>query len=377
MAPLGPGPHCSQILADLGAEIIKVEQPEPSEGKRAGRILRLPPDSAIRRNARTIRLNLKTDGGREAFHKLAATCDVVLEGYRPGIVKRLGADYDTLKALRPDVIYASLSGYGQEGPYSAYVGHDINYQGVTGVLDMTGPSDGPPVIPGTTTADSAGGGMNAAISVLAALLARERSGGGQYIDMAMVDGLATMMFLTIDEYLTTGHVPRRGETLLTGQYPWYNIYETQDGKYVSVGAIEAWFYENLCRSLGREDFIEHQYAEGEKREEIFAAFREIFRSKPRDQWVSELMPAETCVGPVLAVDEVAHDKHLRQRGLIAESEAPDGSRRECVGVMVRTPAAPAAVPVRDGPADATPDVLRELGYDDGALDALRRDGAIA
>jgi crotonobetainyl-CoA:carnitine CoA-transferase CaiB-like acyl-CoA transferase len=370
MAPLGPGPHCAQILSDLGARVIKIEAPGPGEGKRAGRVIKLPAEASIRRNARTIGLNLKSEAGRDAFYKLAAASDVIIEGFRPGVVKRLGVDYEAVKAHNPRIVYASLSGYGQEGPYSGFVGHDINYQGVTGILSMTGRADGPPMIPGNTIADNAGGGMNAVIGVLAALLTRERSGAGQYIDMAMVDGLATMMFLTIDDYLTSGHVPHRGETLLTGQYPWYNIYETKDRKHVTVGAIEPWFYENLCRCLDREEFIEHQYAEGAKREEIFAAFREVFRSKTRDEWVAALMPAETCVGPVLDIDEVTRDPHLRQRGLIVET----GGRTQ-VGVMARLSETPGKVENRPA-GDDTAAVLAELGYDEASIAGLRQSGAI-
>ncbi len=213
MAPLGPGPHCAQVLADLGADLVRIEEPGPGEGRRAGRILRFPSDAPIRRNSRSVALNLKAEPGREVFYRLAQTADAIVEGFRPGVVKRLGVDYETVRALKPDIVYASLSGYGQEGPYSGYVGHDINYQAVAGILGMTGARDGPPVIPGNTIADNAGGGMNAVISILAALLVKERTGRGQYIDMAMVDGLVTMMFLTIDDHLAGGHVPRRGETL--------------------------------------------------------------------------------------------------------------------------------------------------------------------
>jgi crotonobetainyl-CoA:carnitine CoA-transferase CaiB-like acyl-CoA transferase len=372
MAPLGPGPHCSQILADLGAEVIKIEQPGAGEGRRAGRIIKLPADAAIRRDSRTIGLNLKTDEGRAAFHKLAAQCDVVIEGFRPGVVKRLGVDYESIKQANPKIVYASLSGYGQDGPYSGFVGHDINYQAITGILAMTGASDGPPMIPGNTIADNAGGGMNAVAGILAALFARERSGAGQYLDSAMVDGLTTMMFLTIDEHLTSGHVPHRGETLLTGQYPWYNIYETQDGKYISVGAIEPWFYENLCRALGREELAGHQYAEGAKRAEVFAAFRETFRSKTRDDWVGLLMPAETCVAPVLEIDEVANDPQLRHRELIVETNG-----RRQVGAMIKLSETPAAVRGPRSAEDQTSAVLREFGYDEESLSALRDAGAIA
>ncbi|MEX1255374.1 MAG: CaiB/BaiF CoA-transferase family protein [Dehalococcoidia bacterium] len=375
LAPLGPGPHCAQILADLGAQIIKIEQPGPGEGKRAGKLIRLPADASIRRDSRSIGLNLKSDAAREVFYKLVATADVVTEGFRPGVVKRLGVDYDSVRAIKPDIIYASLSGYGQDGPYSGYVGHDLNYQGVAGILAMTGRSDGPPIIPGNTIADNAGGGMNAVIGILSALLARERTGAGQYVDMAMVDGLVTMMFLTIDDYLTTGEAPHRGETLLTGKYPWYNVYETKDGRYVSVAAIEPWFYENLCRLLGRDDLIAHQYAEGAQLEEAFAAFKTIFLTKTRDEWVAELMPGETCVAPVNAIDEVARDPHLRHRQLIVETETPEGARREQVGVMVKLSGTPGQV---RGPAttNAT-DLLRELGYDEASIDDLRRAAAIA
>ncbi|MCH7698611.1 MAG: CoA transferase [Chloroflexi bacterium] len=378
MARLGPGPHCSQILADMGADVIRVEAPEPKEGPRAGRMINLPGDSAIRRNSRSISLNLKTDEGKKVFFALAATSDVITEGFRPGVVKRLGVDYKAVKAVRPEIVYASLSGYGQEGPYSSYVGHDINYQGITGMLDMTGDRDGPPMIPGNTIADNAGGGMNAAISVLGALLARERTGKGQYIDMAMVDGLVTMMFFPIEEHLTTGAVPHRGGTITTGLYPWYSIYETKDGKYVSVGAIEPWFYENLCKLLEREDLIPHQYGDEEQQQAVFGAFREAFLTKTRDEWVELLMPGETCVGPVLGIDEVVNDPHLRHRELIVDVEQGDGSTRTQVGVMAKLSETPGSIrsPGPEAGQD-TPDILSELGYDEPAIEALRRSEAIA
>ena len=378
MARLGPGPHCAQILADLGADVIKVEEPGQGEGRRAGRIVRFPGDAAIRRNSRSIGLNLKTEDGKRVFYDLAAAADVVMEGFRPGVVKRLGVDYDTIRARKPDIVYASLSGYGQDGPYASYAGHDINYQGLTGLLAMTGSSDGPPVIPGNTIADNAGGGMNAAISILVALLVKERTGRGQYIDMAMVDGLATMMFLTIDDYLTSGTVPHRGETITTGLYPWYNVYETKEGNFISVGAIEPWFYENLCRLLGREDLIPHQYADGVKREEVFDAFREAFRTKTRDEWVAELMPADTCVGPVYSIDEVAQDPHLRHRQMVVGVEEPRKGLRDQVGVMVKLSETPGSIR-RPGPelGQDTQEILGELGYDVQAIDTLKQAEAIA
>lgn len=378
MARLGPGPHCSQILADLGADVIKVEEPGQGQGRRAGRIIRLPGDSAIRRNSRSISLNLKSDAGRQVFEKLVATADVVMEGYRPGVAKRLGVDYEAVRTIKPEIIYSSLTGYGQDGPYANYVGHDINYQGLTGILTMTGRSDGPPMIPGNTIADNAGGGMNAAIGILAALLAKERAGVGQYIDMAMIDGLLTMMLLPIDEHVTTGAVPHRGETITTGLYPWYNIYETKDGKYVSVGAIEPWFFENLCRLLGCDEFISEQYTEGEKRKKMFAAFTNVFLTRSRDEWVGLLMPEDTCVAPVYGIDELVDDPHLRHRRMIVEAEQTGTGPRRQVGVMVKLSKTPGTIR-SPGPEQGqdTPAILEELGYGDAEIESLRRAEAIA
>jgi crotonobetainyl-CoA:carnitine CoA-transferase CaiB-like acyl-CoA transferase len=378
MARLGPGPHCAQILADLGADVIKIEEPPPTEGRRAGRVVSLPTDAAIRRNSRSVSLNLKSEEGLEAFYRLVRTADVITEGFRPGVVKRLGVDYETLCEHKPDIIYASLTGYGQSGPYADYVGHDLNYLGLTGIVDMTGASDGPPVIPGNTIADNAGGGMNAVISILAAVVAKQRSGVGQYVDCAMVDGLLTMMFLPVDDYVTSGEVKHRGETITTGRYPWYNIYETSDGKYLTVCAIEPWFFENLCKLLGREEFIPHQHEEGTKRDEMFAAFREIFRTKPRDQWVSQLMPAETCVAPVYSMDEVVRDPHLRHREMITEPELPDNASRPQVGVMVKLSETPGRIrSAAVAPGASTAEILAEIGYDGAAIEAMRAGGAIA
>ena len=363
LARLGPGPHSSQILADFGAEIIKLEP--PSKG---GKELTMP--RVIRRNTRSIILNLKSDEGREVFRKLVGAVDVVMEGFRPGVAKRLGVDYATLREFKPDIICVSLSGFGQDGPYSQVVGHDINYQAMAGILHLTGERNGPPRIPGNAIADDAGG-IAAALSIAVALLARERSGVGQHVDMAMVDTLLTMMLLPVDECVETGVSPRRGETMLTGVFPFYNIYECKDGKYVSVGAIEPWFYENLCRLLGREDFIENQRPEGPVCEERIQAFREIFRKKTRDEWIKELMNENTCVTPVYSLDEVADDPHFRARGSIVDVEDPGAGSKRQVGMLFKMSETPGSVrrPAPDVGQD-TSTVLRELGYNDLEIEAL-------
>ncbi len=370
LARLGPGPHSSQILADFGAEIIKLEP--PSKG---GMELTMP--RVIRRNTRSIVVNLKSDAGREVFRKLVAAVDVVVEGFRPGVAKRLGVDYETLRELKPDIICVSLSGFGQTGPYRQVAGHDINYQAMTGILHLTGDRDGPPHIPGNAIADDAGG-IAAALSIAVALLAKERTGVGQSVDMAMVDTLLTMMLLNVNDYVETGVSPRRGETMLTGVFPFYNIYECKDGKYLSVGAIEPWFYENLCRRLGREDFIENQRPEPTVCEERIQVFRKIFREKTRDEWIRELMHEDTCVTPVYSLDEVVNDPHFRQRGSIVDAKDPQAGSKAQVGMLFKLSETPGSIrrPAPDV-REHTGAVLRELGYDDAEIEALAASGAAA
>ena len=319
LARLGPGPHSSQILGDFGADVIVLEPPS-----RGGDELVMP--DVIRRNLRSIRLNLKKPEGREVFERLVATVDVVVEGFRPGVAKRLGLDYDALARIRGDVICVSLSGFGQEGPYSGVVAHDLNYQGLAGIPHMTGAVDGPPQIPGNAIADDAGG-ISAALAIVMALFHRERSGEGQYVDLAMVDTLLNMMLLQLGDCAATGSSPRRGQTALTGQWAFYNIYACRDGKYLSVGAFEPWFWTKLCRLLGVEEFAERQQPEpgSEEAREQIRRLGEIFRTRDRDAWIADLMFEDTCVAPVLALDEVMADRnHRERRAIVAGSDLGDG-----------------------------------------------------
>jgi crotonobetainyl-CoA:carnitine CoA-transferase CaiB-like acyl-CoA transferase len=295
-----------------------------------------------------------------------------MEGFRPGVMKRLGVDYDTIKKVNPRIVYASLTGYGQEGPYRDVVGHDINYLSIGGLLGMTGLSGGPPVIPGTVLADFAAGGMSAAVGILAALTARGRTGKGQYVDVSLTDAVVELTSLQIIPYLIMGIVPKRGETMLTGEWPWYNVYETKDGKHISIGALEPWFYANLCQLLGRENFIEHQYTEGEKREEIFQSFRETFLTKNRDEWVEILRRKDTCVAPVYSVDELVSDPQLIARGMITEVDHPTLGRIKQVGSMIKLSESPFQVrnwSQRFG--QHTEEILTGLGYSKEDIDRLR------
>ncbi len=371
MAWLGPGPFCANMLGDLGADVIKIYEAHPE--RRGGPVMFLF-DPAMQpgfRNCRTMGLNLKAEEGRSIFCDLAKNADVIMEGFRPGVVKRLGVDYDTIKKINPRIVYASLTGFGQDGPYHNLVGHDINYIGIGGLLGLTGPAGGAPVIPGTVIADFAAGGMSSAIGILAALMARERTGMGQFVDMSMTDAVVESTSMQISPYLLNGMVPKKGETMFTGHYPWYNVYETRDGKYISIGALEPWFFANLCELLGCEQLIEHQFAEGEKREEIFKYFRETFLSKTRDEWVAILQQKDTCVAPVYDINELESDPQLIARRMIIEVDHPTMGRVKQVGSMHKLSDSPVEVrnwSIRFG--QHTEEIILELGYDKTHIDEL-------
>jgi crotonobetainyl-CoA:carnitine CoA-transferase CaiB-like acyl-CoA transferase len=371
MAWLGPGPFCANMLGDLGADVIKIYEAHPE--RRGGPVMFLF-DPAMQpgfRNCRTMGLNLKAEEGRSIFCDLAKNADVIMEGFRPGVVKRLGVDYDTIKKINPRIVYASLTGFGQNGPYHNLVGHDINYIGIGGLLGLTGPAGGAPVIPGTVIADFAAGGMSSAIGILAALMARERTGMGQFVDMSMTDAVVESTSMQISPYLLNGMVPKKGETMFTGHYPWYNVYETRDGKYISIGALEPWFFANLCELLGCEQLIEHQFAEGEKREEIFKYFRETFLSKTRDEWVAILQQKDTCVAPVYDINELESDPQLIARRMIIEVDHPTMGRVKQVGSMHKLSDSPVEVrnwSIRFG--QHTEEIILELGYDKTHIDEL-------
>lgn len=364
LARLGPGPHASQILGDFGAEIIKIEPPS-----RGGRELTMP--DVLRRNTRSMRLNLKKPEGRAVFEKLVQQADVVVEGFRPGVAAKLGMDYDALSKIKPDIICVSLSGLGQEGPYSRVAAHDINYQSLAGVPHMTGDIDGAPKIPGNAIADDAGG-ISAALAIMIAVHHRQRTGEGQYVDFAMVDTLLNMMLLQLDEARETGTSPGRGETTLSGKYAFYNIYACADGGHVSLGTFEPWFWEKLCELLGVPEFTDRQYPDtAEEREAQKARLREIFLTRPRDEWVELLMLEDTCVTPVLALDEVMANEHHRARGaILAGTDIGEGFTDQ-VGMIYKFSRTPGTIrrPAPRTGAD-TGAILREIGYDAGEAEAL-------
>jgi len=372
LAWLGPGPFCSFMLGDLGADIIKVFDANPA--KRGGPVMMLFDSSRPGlRNCRNMGLDLKSDVGKQVFRDLAKSADVVMEGFRPGVVRRLGVDYDTLKNINPKIVYASLSGYGQDGPYRDMVGHDINYIAYSGLLGLTGQAGGKPTLPGTVIADFTGG-MSAAVGILAALVSRGKTGKGQYIDMSMTDAVVEMTAMQINPYVFTHtSVPKRGDTMFTGHFPWYNVYETKDGKFIAIGALEPWFFGNLCQLFGCEEYIPYEFDEGEKRKEIFEAFRKKFLTKTRDEWMAILKQKDTCAAPVYDIDELEKDPHLVARKMIIESDHPVHGKVKQVGSMHKLSDSP--MKVRNWSThfgQHTDEIMREIGYDDARIAELRK-----
>ncbi len=348
---LAPGPFCTMILGDLGAEVIKVEEPGPPTGRRAEQAGRagsqMPtagfggsPFNALNRNKKSIGLNLKSAPGKQIYLRMAQRADVMVEEFRPGVAKRLGVDYQTLSARNPRLIYCAITGYGQDGPCRDLVGHDLNYIATAGALSIIGRKDQPPTIPHNILADYAGGGMHGAIGILAALIARNQTGRGQYVDISMLDGTIALLAQAFSAFFATGQLPKRGEDLLDGGIPNYNAYLTGDNRYITIAALEPWFFANLCRALGREDFIEHEFNPA-KRAEIHAFFEQTFKTKTRDEWFELLTKTDVCVGRMLTLDEVGEDPQVKARRMIVELEAPGGRKVKQVGVSVKLSQTPA------------------------------------
>jgi crotonobetainyl-CoA:carnitine CoA-transferase CaiB-like acyl-CoA transferase len=368
----------------MGADVLLIEQAgEGSERRRnpvrvgdAAAAERALAYNALSRNKRSIGLNLKLDEAREVFMSLAKDADVVVEGFRPGVVKRLGVDYEAVSAINPRVVYLSLSGFGQTGPYAKLVGHDINYISIGGALGVTGWPGQPPAIPMNLLADFAGGGLFAAFAIVTALIARERTGRGQYIDMAMSDGVLSLLSSAASQVLAGGKAPMPGAHMLNGAAPHYNVYECADGEWFSLGSLEPWFWENLCRAMGREDFIPYEYTQ-EKYPEIFEHFRSQFRTKTRAEWFAYLSQWDICAAPVLRLDEALNDAHNRARDMVVEVPHPTLGSVQQVGIAPKLSATPGKVrSTAPSPGQHTDEVLRSLGYDDGRIAELRQKGAI-
>jgi crotonobetainyl-CoA:carnitine CoA-transferase CaiB-like acyl-CoA transferase len=375
-----PGAVATMTLGDFGAEIIKIEEPgagDPARQSRAG--IKQPGAYflATNRNKRSVTINLKHERGRNIFLKLVEKADVVVEGFRPGVMDRLGVSYETLKAINPRLIYCAITGYGQDGPYRLKAGHDANYLSVAGLLGVNGPKDGPPTLSGVQLADLAGGSLHAVIGVLLALQSRARTGEGQFVDVSMTDTSLSMMYVPFASFLANDAQPERGNEGLSGRYACYQIYETRDGRYLSLGALEHKFWENACRALGREDFIGKCF-DGGAQEEIIIAFREIFKTRTAAEWLATFENVDTCVALVNDIAEMIEDPQIKYRGLIAEIEHPTEGRLKQIAPTVKLSATPGAI---ESPppllGQHTREILKSLDYTDEAIESLAREGVVS
>jgi crotonobetainyl-CoA:carnitine CoA-transferase CaiB-like acyl-CoA transferase len=379
LSSLLPGSLCSQMLTDLGADVMKIENPRGPDGFR-----KMPPlvktlgsyFHIVNRNKRAMTLDLQDPVGRDIFLTMLPKADVLIDSFRPGGMERIGLGYDALKEIHPRLIHCSLTGFGQDGPYRDRPSHDINLLSLSGILDLLGEKNGPPVIPGVQFA-GAGGGLNAVIGILAALLRRERTGSGEHIDAALLDGLTTFLGLVMSTYLTTGILPKRGETLVGGGYAFYHVYQTGDGKYLALGCLEEKFWQGFCCAIGREDFIPDQFATGLQQEALIAEVKRIIRQKTRQEWMDLLAQYETCVTPVNTLEEALQDPHIQQRGVWFRAHHPvDGEIGQQGFPLKFSEGRPGWRTHPPSLGEHTREILREMDYDDAAIDDLAARGII-
>jgi len=384
LSRLLPGGFCSLLLADFGAQVLKVEDTgmgdyirwSPPYHEGADDSAKSALFLALNRGKRSMRLDLKSEAGREVLLRLAREHDVLLESFRPGVMERLGVGYERLRDENPQLVYCAISGYGQDGPYTGRSGHDMNYLGLNGLLGLTGDAGGPPVQPGGQIADLGGGALMAAFGILAALRERDRSGEGQLVDVSMFDGSLSWLALVAAKYLADGGVPRRGEPELSGGLVCYRPYACRDG-WVTLGALEPKFWQAWCRGVGREDLVEKQFERPGS--DAHAEVERIFLERTRDEWQAFASEHDCCLEPVLDLDEALDSELVKAREMVVKLDQPGAEAPvSLLGVPVklsRTPGAPAG----PGPAlgEHTTDVLSSLGYSAEEIDSLLESGAAA
>jgi len=381
LSRLLPGAYASQMMADFGADVIKVEEPGSGD---YGRFM--PPHGpggmslyfvAINRNKRSMTLNLKTEQGREIFLRMVGNADVVLESFRPGVMERLGLGYEQLKELHPGIIYCAISGYGQDGPYRLRAGHDLNYEGYAGLLHYNRGPNGEPAMPPSQLGDLAGGSYMAIIGILAALVGRAQTGMGRKIDVSMTEGVMSLLPLAATSYLNTGKAPRPNHSSLDGGLPCYNIYETKDGKHVTLAALEPKFWHTFCTHIGHLELLPFHLPVGPgEREEAMDVLRTIFKTKTRDEWVAELGEIDACVGPVYSIDEALNDPQAQARGMSVSSGEGEATFQTLPSFPRISDAENEQRYAPPAMGEHTDELLREAGYSDGEIAQFNAGGVL-
>ena len=371
-----PGPVCTLYLADLGADVVKVEDTGAGDyarnlGTVAGTVA--PIFRAVNRNKRSLALDLKDSRGRDAFLTLARRADVIVESFRPGVVAALGVGYSAVEKVNPAIVYASISGYGQDGPRARVAGHDINYLGYAGILDQTGVRDGAPALCNLQIADLLGGAASAAIALLAALVGAQRTGRGRYVDVSMADASLAHNLFSLHALERWGHVMRRGSDLLTGGVPCYGVYPTRDGRWLAVGALEQKFWKALCDAVSRPDLVDGQFAIGDEGVRVRGELEDLFGAKTLAEWTQTFAAVDCCVTPVATLDEAMSDAQFVARGIVRRRA--DGSREYAPPFKV---SGHEFVVAREAPGHGEHgvEILREAGYDQAAIDALVASGVV-
>jgi alpha-methylacyl-CoA racemase len=374
LASVGPAVRASGWLADYGATVIKIgPMPQDSDTQ----LVPKPHYYSGGRGTRTVQIDLKSVAGRDVFLRLATFADVVIESFRPSVVDRLGVGYDDVKAVNPGVVYCSTTGYGQTGDRAQWAGHDLNYLAVGGFLAGSEPTgDGKPPLPGATIADSAGGGMQAVIAILAALVARAATSDGAYLDVAVADGVLALMSLQIDDVLATGAEQLPGTAPMSGRFACYDTYPTADGRWLAVAAIEGRFWANLCRLLGLEALVDRQYDDGAQ-DNLRSALSTAFLTKTRDEWVEMLAASDTCVAPVLTASEAATDPGFGSRGCFADAHAAPGDQWTQLAPLLAGARRAGRVDLPDRRTTDTDGVLGDCGLSAAEIAQLRAEGAVA
>jgi alpha-methylacyl-CoA racemase len=364
---IGPVPFLGMLLADLGAEVIRIDRLPGAAG--LGDALAASP---LGRGRRSIALDLRKPAGAEAALRIAATCDALIEGFRPGVAERLGVGPDDVLARNPKLVYGRMTGWGQTGPLAQTAGHDITYLAITGLLHGIGPADGPPVPPINYVADFGGGAMFLATGLLAALLHARSTGEGQVIDAAMTEGASYLGSMTRTFVSRGGWKDERAANMLDGGSPNYRCYETADGKWVAVGALEVQFWSALVAALGLDEASTPSPYDPAQWEACAKVLTDVFRSKTRDEWAAVFEPLDACVAPVLTLDEALRHRHNVERGSFV-----DVAGAPMPGPAPRFSATPAVAGTITEVAGATAALLREVGYDEAALAELRDANVVA